>query len=48
MLPLLEAEAKKRQGARTDIVQKIAQSSEGRSRDIAAEATKTNRQYVRI
>lgn len=45
-LPMLEAEAKKRQGTRTDIQQKVAGSELGQSRDVAAEMMGVNRQYV--
>lgn len=47
MLPALEAEAKKRQGMRTDIVEIIPQSSFGdKSRDTAADMFDTNPRYV--
>lgn len=45
-LPLLEAEAKKRQGSRNDITQKFAECESGEARDKAAELFDTNRQYV--
>jgi N6-adenosine-specific RNA methylase IME4 len=45
-LPYLEAEAKKRQGSRTDISQKIDTSNAGRAAAKASEITNTNRQYV--
>lgn len=46
LLPLLEKEAKERQGARTDLVQNFAPGSFGKSRDKVAELTGANRQYV--
>ena len=54
MLPLLEAQAKERQGVRTDLQekhdinfqQKIAGSSGHQARDDAAQLVGTNRQYV--
>lgn len=49
ILPMLEEEAKERQGARTDlpnIVQFFAPSDMGKSRDKAAALVQTNRQYV--
>jgi hypothetical protein len=46
VLPMLEAEAKERQGARTDIQQIFAECGQGQARDQAANLLKTNRQYV--
>ena len=48
LLPELEAEAKERQGVRTDldIVEKIPPSDQGKARDQAAETMKTNGKYV--
>lgn len=50
ILPILEAEAKQRQGERTDlhndIVEIFPQCDGGRARDIAAEITGTNGRYV--
>jgi N6-adenosine-specific RNA methylase IME4 len=46
VLPLLEQEAKERQGTRTDLVQIFAPSDGGKSRDKAAILAGTNRQYV--
>lgn len=46
MLPLLEAEAKERQGARTDIVEKIPPSEMGKAREKAAAIVGTNPRYV--
>lgn len=46
LLPYLEKEAKKRQGARTDITQNVAGSVSGESREQAARLIGTNRQYV--
>jgi ParB-like chromosome segregation protein Spo0J len=45
-LPMLEAEAKERQGTRTDIQQIVAESKPGQARDAAAEMMGVNRQYV--
>lgn len=45
-LPMLEAEAKKRQGTRTDFQQIIAESEAGQARDAAAHMMGVNRQYV--
>lgn len=46
LLPYLEAEAKARQGTRTDIVEKIPPSETGKARDKAAEMVGTNPRYV--
>ena len=43
---LLEAEAKERQGTRTDIHQKIDEGDAGQALDKAAELVGSNRQYV--
>lgn len=45
-LPHFEAEAKKRQGARTDITAKLPECSTGESREKAAEATGASPRYV--
>ncbi len=45
ILPLLEAEAKERQGTRTDITEKIPESA-GESREKAAELVGSNPRYV--
>lgn len=42
VLPMYEAEARERQGARTDIVEIIPQSDNGRARDHAATLFNTN------
>jgi N6-adenosine-specific RNA methylase IME4 len=46
VLPMLEAEAKKRQGVRNDIAQIVAESGQGEAREQAAVLFGTNRQYV--
>lgn len=48
LLPELEAEAKERQGSRSDLnfVEKVPQSNEARSRDRAAELVQVNERYV--
>lgn len=46
VLPMLEAEAKERQGSREDIVAKIPQCDRGKSRDKAAEIVQTSPRYV--
>ncbi|HPU89068.1 MAG TPA: hypothetical protein PL088_11820 [Spirochaetota bacterium] len=46
VLPKLEEEARKRQGARNDIGQKFAQSDAGRSREQAGKLLNVNHQYV--
>ena len=48
VLPMLEAEAKTRQGARTDIPELIPECETGESRDKAAEMFQTNARYVQI
>jgi len=45
-LPLDVAAAKERQGTRTDLTQKIAESYAGEAREKAAQVFGTNRQYV--
>jgi hypothetical protein len=45
-LPLLEAEAKARQGARNDIVEIVPPSVQGKARDKAAAAVNVNPRYV--
>lgn len=45
-LPLFEAEAKERQGKRTDIKELIPESSKGQARDKAAAAVGVNPRYV--
>ena len=45
-LPFLEAEAKQRQGARTDITELIPESDKGEAREKAAEMFGTNARYV--
>lgn len=45
LLPFYEEKAKKRQGARNDITQKVEESS-GEAAEFAAKATGTNRQYI--
>jgi site-specific DNA-methyltransferase (adenine-specific) len=45
-LPFYEAEAKKRQGARTDIKAKLPEGSRGQSRDHAARAFKASPRYT--
>jgi predicted flavoprotein YhiN len=46
ILPLLEEEARKRQGTRTDITQKFAESEYGEARKQVAQILNTNRQYI--
>jgi ParB-like chromosome segregation protein Spo0J/DNA-directed RNA polymerase subunit RPC12/RpoP len=46
ILPLLEKEAKERQGTRTDIAENFPQSQMGRSRDQAAKIAGVNPHYV--
>ena len=46
VLPMLEAEARDRRGTRTDLVQTIAPSNFGKSREHAAMLTGTNHAYV--
>ena len=46
VLPLLEAEARERQGTRTDIREKVPESSKGRARDKAATLFKVNSRYI--
>lgn len=46
VLPMLEAEAKGRQGARTDIVEIVPPSEPGKARDQAADLFQTNPRYV--
>lgn len=46
ILPLMEKEAKERQGTRTDISQRIDEGDEGRATEKAAAMVGTNRQYV--
>ena len=46
LLPLLEEQARERQGARNDIVEIVPQSQQGKSRDQAAVMVGTNARYV--
>ncbi len=46
LLPYLEAEARERQGRRTDIREKIPEGEEGRARDHAAKLAQVNPRYV--
>jgi hypothetical protein len=46
ILPLLEKEAKERQGVRNDLVEKIPQSDMGKARDQAADIVGVNSHYV--
>lgn len=46
ILPLLEKEAKDRQGTRTDLVGKIPQGDEGKSRDKASEVFNVDASYI--
>ena len=46
MLPLLEQQAKERQGTRTDIREKLPEGSTGKASEHAAAAVKVNPRYV--
>ena len=46
MLPLLEEEARKRQGTRTDIKEKIPESEYSKATEQAAQIPNTNHHYV--
>jgi len=46
ILPLTEAEARKRQGTRNDIQERIPESQQAQSRDHAAQAVGVNPRYV--